>query len=154
MTDKDERMLGTKPRANFIGAPEMFNLNHACQALTEAFGYCVYLVGSALERRDFRDVDLRCILDDQEYDRLFPKPLNALNNARLSLFNAAISGWLSARSGLQIDFQFQRRAEANQQYDGQRHAMALFVCDPTWSLTPVTVTTPESNEKPPSATET
>ena len=130
-------------RANFIGAPEMFNLNHACQALTEAFGYHLYLVGSAIERRDFRDVDLRLILDDAEYDRLFPKPLNALNNARLSLFNSAISGWLSARSGLPIDFQFQRQTEANKEYDGTRHAMALFVHDPTWSLSPSTITRPD-----------
>lgn len=119
-------------RANFIGAPEFFNLNHACQALTEAFGYNIYLVGSALERRDFRDVDVRCILDDEDFARLFPACGNAPQHcASWSLLSAAISEWLRARTGLPIDFQFQAQTKANAENDGPRSALGLFVHERT-----------------------
>lgn len=114
-------------RANYVGAPQIFNLSHACQAIVSAFGPNVYLVGSSLERRDFRDVDVRCMLDDADFDALFPHGgVNAVYNARLSLMNVAISGWLSERSGLPIDFQFQRRTEANDEFKGHRSALGLF----------------------------
>jgi len=80
-------------RANWIGAPEMFNLNMACRALVDAFGWNIFLVGSSLEHRDFRDVDVRCMLDDAEFDRLFPGPCAAQTtwlDARNALLSAAI----------------------------------------------------------------
>jgi len=53
-----------------------FCLNLACRALAEAFGYYVFLVGSSLERRDYRGVDIRCILDERnmgDYYLAFPE---------------------------------------------------------------------------------
>ena len=53
------------PRKKFcyVGAPAIFALETACRQITEAFdSYGVYLVGSALERPDWRDVDLRMIM--------------------------------------------------------------------------------------------
>ena len=35
-------------------------------------------------------------------------------------------GWLARQSGLPIDFQIQRRTEANIQYPGQRQALGMF----------------------------
>src|SRR5512135_2085470 len=97
---------GAMKRASWIGVPEMFNLNLACRALVEAFGWHIYLVGSALERRDFRDVDVRCILDDGEFDLLFPRGAEAATNvwldARNALLSAALSEWLASRTGLKI----------------------------------------------------
>ena len=115
-------------RANFIGAPEFFNLQFACRAITEAFGFRVYLVGSAIEKRDFRDVDIRCILEDEEFEKIFPNAVKhgAAHNARLALFNAAISEWSSSRTGLKIDFQFQQQTKANQEFTGQRQALGFF----------------------------
>lgn len=109
-------------RANFLGAPAAFNLNLACRALSEAFGHAVYLVGSALERRDYRDVDVRCLLDDDEFDRLFPGcPSATQYHPAWSLLCCAISEWLAARTGLPIDFQFQKRTKANAEFpDGAR----------------------------------
>lgn len=129
-------------RANFIGAPEFFDLNQACTAITAAYGYNLYLVGSSITKRDFRDVDLRCILDDDEFDQMFPGMVRVSGasgkvysaewtDARWSLLCASISAWLSSRTGLKIDFQFQRRTQANENYrqlDGhQRHAIGLFM---------------------------
>jgi hypothetical protein len=118
-------------RANWIGAPEMFNLNMACRSIVDAFGWHVYLVGSAMERRDHRDVDVRCILDDEEFDSLFPGPMarrSAWLDSKNSLLSSAISEWLSVRTGLKIDFQFQRSTEANAEYGGRpRSALGIFV---------------------------
>ena len=71
----------------------------------------VYLVGSANERPDFRDVDVRMILSDDQFDRLF--------GHSSALWEAFCYGWarvLTEDSGLRIDFQVQRMTEANENY--------------------------------------
>jgi len=105
-------------RAHWIGAPDYFNLNHALASVAEAFGHHCYLVGSACAQRDYRDIDIRCILPDEEFDALFGARSYATHdtNPRLSLMNASLSGCLRDRTSLPIDFQFQRRTEANEQY--------------------------------------
>lgn len=125
-----------KRRANYIGAPEAFHLNNLCTMLNEAFGFNNYLVGSSLTKRDYRDVDIRCIMDDEEFDTLFPDSKRNpdagswVHDAKWSLICASISEWLSKRSGLPIDFQIQRRTQANEQYPSPEHlrnAMGLFI---------------------------
>jgi hypothetical protein len=122
-------------RANFIGAPQIFNLNQACSTLTAAFGHTIYLVGSAIERRDYRDVDVRCILDDVEYDRMFPglfkdgkRNSSSQYNALWSIMCSSISLWLAQASGLPVDFQIQRQTEANSEYPNQsRHPLGIWL---------------------------
>lgn len=107
-------------RVNYIGAPELFHLRVVAETLNKAFGYNIYQVGSSLEKRDYRDVDIRCILPDDEFDRLFPK--SGWNGARWSVICAAVSEWISKRTGLPIDFQIQKQSEAKE-FDGQRQAL-------------------------------
>ena len=109
----------TRRRATYLSVVEMFNLDHQCLMLRAA-GLRVYLVGSCISRPDYRDVDLRAIMEDGDFDAMFGK-----NKARLGLMNTAVSEWLAARTGLPIDFQFQRQTEANAEYDGERNAMGL-----------------------------
>lgn len=105
----------SKPRANYLSVPEAFRLEHAMRMFTASFGFCTYQVGSSLERPDYRDVDLRCILDDAEYDVMI-----GANLTKLRFLNAALSEWVAARTGLNIDFQFQRQTEANAEFKGPR----------------------------------
>ncbi len=115
-------------RANYLGAPAAFNLSQACRILVEAYGYHIYLVGSCLVKRDYRDVDVRCILDDDEFDAMFPGISETWYvDARWSIQNVALSEWLAARTGLPIDFQFQRRTQANEDFDGDRQPLGIFV---------------------------
>lgn len=121
-------------RANFIGAPEFYELNQACRTITEAFGWNLYLVGSCLAKRDHRDVDLRLILADEEFDKMFPGiGSNWSLDARWSLMCSAISLWLAKHSGLRIDFQIQRQTQANeenprgQDHEGERQCMGMFL---------------------------
>jgi len=66
VTDSKQRK---KP--SYVHAPSLFLLSQACIPLVQAFDV-PYLVGSSLQRPDFRDVDVRLILPDEEYDALFP----------------------------------------------------------------------------------
>lgn len=120
--------IAEQPRANWIGAPEFYELNQACRTITEAFGFNVYLVGSALTTREHRDVDVRCILPDDEYAELFPGiGTNTSLDARWSLLCSALSLWLSKHSGLKIDFQIQQMTDANEKFSGHRHALGIFL---------------------------
>lgn len=122
-------------RANWIGAPAFFELNQACLTLVGAFGCRIYLVGSAMTRRDHRDVDVRCILDDAEYARWFPGiGPNPSHDARWSLMCSAISLWLSKHTGLPVDFQIQQQTMANAEFPRReghdRQALGIFL-EPT-----------------------
>jgi hypothetical protein len=73
-----------------------------------------------MSRRDYRDVDVRCILDDAEFEHLFPSCSERPHaNALWKVLCAAISDHLSRITGLLIDFQFQQRTQANTEYPGQ-----------------------------------
>jgi len=109
-----------KKRASYLAVNEQFNLQHQCRMLSAAFGFCTYQVGSSLERANYRDVDLRCILDDAEFDAMF-----CVNENRLKFLNVCISEWLSARTSLPIDFQFQRQTDANKEFDGHRNFVGV-----------------------------
>ncbi len=111
-------------RANYIGAPEFFCLNEACRIVEEAFNFGVgtYLVGSSLTTRDHRDVDIRTILPDAEYDRLFPEKFGSdWRHPLWSLMCSSIAGYLADRTGLKIDFQIQRMTNANEEYPAPEH---------------------------------
>jgi hypothetical protein len=120
---------GPQRKACYVGAPAIFALDHACRTLTEAFGgFGCYLVGSSIERPDYRDVDVRFILSDAEFEARFPDAHGHgafQHDARWLVINMAIAGWLAKASGLVIDFQFQPQTWANEWHPGQRQALGL-----------------------------
>ena len=61
--------ITARKRATYLSVVDMFSLYHQCLMLREA-GFSVYLVGSCLTRPDYRDVDLRAIVDDKEFGAL------------------------------------------------------------------------------------
>lgn len=128
-------------RAHYIGAPKFFLLNQACLVLEHAFPNSLgaFLVGSSLERRDYRDVDVRVILRDDDFERMFPG-LKANEGARWrhafwSLLCSSVSLHLSRASGLPVDFQVQSQTEANTEYPSPEHKrnalmVGLFLASP------------------------
>lgn len=105
-----------KWRANYLPAPHYYNLNQACVIVNKALGeFGCYLVGSSIKRRDFRDVDVRHIMADAAYDRMFGDQ-NGWTNPLWSLMCTTFSSWLSQQSGLPIDFQIQRMTQANENH--------------------------------------
>jgi len=109
----------TKTRACWLDVPEFFVLDACCAPLVDAFGCNPYLVGSCITRADFRDVDVSLMLDDEQFEKMFP------NKYAVLLLNAAVSEWLSRRTGLRIDFKFQDTTRANAEHNGPRNPLGL-----------------------------
>lgn len=100
---------------------QMFILDEACKPIAEAFDSSPYLVGTAVSRQDYRDVDVRLILDDDTYARLA-----AVAGPQLAAFlGLAIGEYLAQRTGMPIDFQVQQQSAANARHDGQRNPLGI-----------------------------
>jgi hypothetical protein len=111
---------GPKLRSRGLDTHDSHALNQACIQLYKAFGGHPYLVGTAAESADYRDVDVRQILDDDTFDRLF-----AGREKLWGLICFAIGHWLRDVTGLPIDFQIQRQTEANARHSGIRSALGM-----------------------------
>lgn len=118
-----ELKMTEKHRVNFLTVSQNYDLNVACRGIGNLFeSYGVFHVGSSLTRPDYRDVDLRCILPNKEFDKMFH---GEQRDARLKFLNVAISEWIQARTGLPIDFQFQRLTDANDEFKGTRNSVGV-----------------------------
>jgi hypothetical protein len=93
--------------------PAWILLNEYGRMLHQAFGCYPFLVGSALERKDPRDIDVRIVLDDARYERLVGR-LGECDRAgtRWAMLCAAFSALGRQVTGLPIDFQLKTRASA------------------------------------------
>jgi hypothetical protein len=120
-------------RASYLSPPDFHRLNWACRPIKEAFGEAPYLVGSVLARPDFRDIDIRLILDDETVERMFgangafgvhgvgdPKAVRLLVNIALSDLIAK-----AANPPAPIDFQIQSMSEANVPEHGARNPLGV-----------------------------
>lgn len=113
-----------------VGAPACFLLEEACQFLNRAFDGRCYLVGSVLERPDWRDVDIRLMMQDDDFMALFPD-VNSLENAswefdaRWIVMTTSISEQLKRKTGLPIDFQFQPASFGNARHDKRRNPIGM-----------------------------
>jgi hypothetical protein len=106
----------SKARTALLTTTELYHLDQACQIVSRAFGgEHPYLVGSAGVSNDggpYRDVDVRLMLDDDEFARACP------TRERWELLCLATGVYLSERSGLKIDFQVQLASLANEKHGG------------------------------------
>ncbi len=93
-----------------------FDLHRLDIAVTPLRRLCpsIYLVGTVLTTPDWRDVDVRMIMDDDEFDATFANPL------LWEAFCLTSTAWLRSQTGLPIDFQVQRQSEANEKHQGGR----------------------------------
>ena len=111
-----------------VGAPACFALEIAMQHVNLAFdSYGSYVVGSALERPDWRDVDIRMIMSDDAFAAEFPNASKGSweFDSKWLLLTTAISDWLRKQTGLPVDFQFQPQSHANQVHKKPRNAIGL-----------------------------
>ncbi|TIN76797.1 hypothetical protein [Mesorhizobium sp.] len=131
MSDELEKPA-TKKKASYVGVPAVFKLELACKHLNDAYdGFGCYVVGSALERPDWRDVDVVLILDDHAFAREFPSADLRGGNFELDtkwlIHTVALSDWLKEQTGLPIDFKIQPQTWANERHKGMRHAKGMRV---------------------------
>lgn len=112
-----------------VGMPQDILLQQFGELIHDAFGEWPYLVGSALKSKQWRDVDVRLILSDEDYERFTGDaiPINPpICNRKWAALCLAFSVLGKQMTGLPIDFQIQQQTEANQLYDGPRSALILY----------------------------
>lgn len=100
------------------------------QLIWAAWGERPYLVGSTQRgARDARDVDVRVMLSDAEYQRLLGPVWQEGRRHRYLPYTAQMHAWSvlgEHMTGLKIDFQVQRLSEANERYpDGIRNPIGF-----------------------------
>lgn len=109
-----------------VGMPAALHLEAFGREINDAFGHLPYLVGSAALGKQWRDVDVRLILPDDEFDALFPTHVHPSHqDGKWGLLCAGISELARFRTGLPVDFQIQRQSYANDRYPGPRLAIGI-----------------------------
>ena len=109
-----------------VGMPAAIRLEAFGLRVFDAFGETPYLVGSAATSKTWRDVDVRLMLNDDDFHGLFP------NYARLSqldlkwcLLCDALAELARCQTGLPVDFQIQAQSTANEKYPGVRIPLGM-----------------------------
>lgn len=111
-----------------VGMPQSLLLQEFGSQVWAAFGYPPYHVGSSLTEKTWRDVDVRLILPDDEYEALglgSAKGEFQMQNAKWVALCLAFSALGKQLTGLPIDFQIQQQTAANEAYKGPRSALCL-----------------------------
>jgi hypothetical protein len=105
--------------------PASLYLDEFGSVVWDVFGSPPYLVGSCLTKKTgWRDVDVRMILDDAEYEWWGlgePAEGNANHNEKWVGLVRAFSELGQRMTGLPIDFQIQQQSYANRLYGSPKH---------------------------------
>lgn len=101
--------------------PSSLYLDQFGAICSDAFGLNVYHVGSSYpgSGKAFRDVDVRVILSDEEYEAMgLGEPERPHHNAKWVALTLAFSALGKQMTGLPIDFQIQQQSHANASNNG------------------------------------
>jgi hypothetical protein len=116
--------------------PAALKLQQFGREIYDAFGHRPYQVGSSLRalldgEGTWRDVDVRLILPDEEFDAMFGRLTKPrMSNPRWSAYVLAFTARGRELTGLPIDFQIDRETEANEEFDGPRSALGILLDRP------------------------
>jgi hypothetical protein len=91
--------------------------------IRDYFGHVPYHVGSSLKSKEWRDVDVRLILPDDEFADRFGSNQSSETNPKLAAVTLAFATLGEKMTGLPIDFQIQPQTHANDKYPGWRSAL-------------------------------
>lgn len=116
-TDPESKASPRKQINVGTGMPATTLLEAFGQWIYDAFGETAYHVGSSLYGKTWRDVDVRLMLDDDEFHAMFPGYKDAgQRDSKWALICAAISELGKRQTGLPIDFQIQAATAANETF--------------------------------------
>jgi len=101
------------------GMPQGIWLNKFGVIVEDYFGHTAFQVGSSLKSKDWRDVDVRLILPDDEYDAMFGKARLNYVDPKFAAITLAFSALAKEMTGLPVDFQIQRQSYANKVYGNE-----------------------------------
>ena len=119
-------MSRARSGAKRLTAALAIDLDEFGKLVEDAFGDYPYLVGSALVGTQWRDVDVRLILEDGAYAAMgLGEPNDGHCNAKWRALVLAFSALGRQMTGLPVDFQIQQRTHANSLFDGRRSALGI-----------------------------
>jgi len=106
--------------------PAALKLNEFGSLVWGVFGWPPYQVGSSLVSKTWRDVDVRVILDDADYEAWgLGDPVHPWQNEKWIGLVRAFSALGAEMTGLPIDFQIQQQSYANEKFPGARNAVGI-----------------------------
>jgi hypothetical protein len=100
-------------------------LNKFGVIIRDYFGHVPYQVGSSIKTKDWRDVDVRLILPDEEFIARFGSIHASVVDPRFAAITVAFSALGAQMTGLPIDFQIQSQSHANNKYGGQMRSALI-----------------------------
>jgi hypothetical protein len=109
------------------GMPAGIWLNKFGVIVRDYFGHVPYQVGSSLKSKDWRDVDVRLILPDEEFVERFGSVHSSYVNPTLAAVTLAFAALGREMTGLPVDFQIQPQSHANSAYGGQPRSALIEV---------------------------
>lgn len=118
MTDRADG----RRRVSYLTLTQFRTVDDWCGHVRRMFDTAPILVGSSNTRPDWRDIDIRLVMADGQFDTLD----GIVSVVRL---NHVVSLWGTAATGLPIDFQVQRRTEADM-HDGFANPMGVRSASP------------------------
>jgi hypothetical protein len=98
------------------GMPAEIWLNKFGVIVADYFGHTAYHVGSSRNSKEWRDVDVRLLLPDDEFEAMFGTIQSSAVNPKLAAITLAFAALGKHMTGLPIDFQIQPLTFANQQW--------------------------------------
>lgn len=111
-----------KPSRIGVGMPSGLALDHFGRLIFDAYGWMPYHVGSSLRGKEWRDVDVRVILDDEEWAAEFGGPPGHFtHDPKWVVLCWSLSLLGREMTGLPIDFQIQPMRYANERWTPPEH---------------------------------
>lgn len=110
-----------------VGWPAHLWLNEFGAMLHSAFGATAYQVGSSIDSKQWRDVDVVLIMSDELHEQWFGPYDRVSQNGTHHVLTLAMCELGKRVTGLNIDFKFQQQTHANEQHKGARNAL---ICTP------------------------
>lgn len=100
-------------------------LNKFGVIVRDYFGHVPYHVGSSLTTKDWRDVDVRLILPDDEFEAMFGTLRAFHTDPKFAAITLAFSALAKEMTGLPVDFQIQPQSHANKLYGDHRRSALI-----------------------------
>jgi hypothetical protein len=103
-------------------------LNKFGLIVADYFGEVPYQVGSSLDTKNWRDVDVRVILPDEKFKQMFGS-VESYVNPKVAAITLAFAALGKQMTGLPIDFQIQSMSHANGVYGSKARSALIEVRD-------------------------
>lgn len=103
----EKRFLG------YVGMPKALYLDMFGRYVRDMFDSDVFLVGSALKTKDWKDIDVVVVISDSLWNNLgFGDPSNRFKNKKWISYCLSISSFGKSLLGCEVDFQIHSKTHS------------------------------------------